>query len=156
VARRLGFAWKESLTLGKAVAGLNAQSKGRRLGIFRPAEVKARKRKGELRAGAKLHVDLLGRAVPVRQTEDGLRALNKERITTPESVERYLDAKFGDALGDAREAMEALAKSRRPTDLAEEAFDLYASFRPSIPSGRKGWGAKGVLDLRRIRRMAGG
>ena len=39
VARRLGF--DEDLTLGKAVAELNAQAKGRRLGIFKPHEDKA-------------------------------------------------------------------------------------------------------------------
>ena len=36
VAERLGFARDEALTFGKAVAGLNAQSKGRALGIFAP------------------------------------------------------------------------------------------------------------------------
>jgi hypothetical protein len=36
VAERLGFSADESLTLGKALAGLNAQAKGRRLGIFKP------------------------------------------------------------------------------------------------------------------------
>jgi len=48
VAQRLGFRWEESLSLGKALAGLNAQSKGRRLGIFKPHEEKtkaARKRR---------------------------------------------------------------------------------------------------------------
>ena len=34
VAERLGYNKSEALTLGKAVAGLNAQSKGRRLGIY--------------------------------------------------------------------------------------------------------------------------
>jgi hypothetical protein len=34
VAERLGHDRKTALTLGKAVAGLNAQSKGRRLHIF--------------------------------------------------------------------------------------------------------------------------
>ncbi len=34
VAERLGYDRKELLTFGKAVAGLNAQSKGRRLGIY--------------------------------------------------------------------------------------------------------------------------
>jgi hypothetical protein len=34
VAERLGFAWDEALTLGRAVAGLNAYSKGVRLGLF--------------------------------------------------------------------------------------------------------------------------
>jgi hypothetical protein len=34
VAERMGYARDTALTLGKAVAGLNAQSKGRRLHIF--------------------------------------------------------------------------------------------------------------------------
>ena len=43
VAQRLGFDEEEALTLGKALAGLNAQAKGRRLGIFKPHEEKAKK-----------------------------------------------------------------------------------------------------------------
>lgn len=43
VAQRLGFNEAEALTLGRAVAGLNAQSKGRRLGLFNPAEEKPKK-----------------------------------------------------------------------------------------------------------------
>ena len=42
VAQRLGFGEDEALSLGKAVAGLNAQVKGRRLGIFKPHEEKAK------------------------------------------------------------------------------------------------------------------
>jgi hypothetical protein len=38
VAQRLGFDEDEALTLGKALAGLNAQAKGRRLGLFKPHE----------------------------------------------------------------------------------------------------------------------
>jgi hypothetical protein len=34
IAERLGFERDEALTLGKVVAGLTAQSKGQRLGIF--------------------------------------------------------------------------------------------------------------------------
>src|SRR5262245_56730348 len=50
VAQRLGFDEDEALTLGKAVAGLNAQAKGSRLGIFKPHEEKAKKaREKELR-----------------------------------------------------------------------------------------------------------
>jgi len=36
VATRLGFEWEEALTLGRAVAGLNAYSKGKALGLFEP------------------------------------------------------------------------------------------------------------------------
>ena len=44
VARRLGFSEPEALTLGKAITGLTAQAKGRRLGIYepRPAEERAK------------------------------------------------------------------------------------------------------------------
>ncbi len=38
VAERLGFNEDEALSLGKALAGLNAQTKGRRLGIYKPHE----------------------------------------------------------------------------------------------------------------------
>ena len=43
VSERLGFDRGEALTFGKAVAGLNAQSKGRRLGIFKPGKDKGKK-----------------------------------------------------------------------------------------------------------------
>jgi hypothetical protein len=43
VAEQLGFDQEEALTLGKAVAGLNAQSKGQRLGIFKPGKEKGEK-----------------------------------------------------------------------------------------------------------------
>ena len=35
VAARMGYEWEEALSLGKAVAGFNAQTKGRMLGIYR-------------------------------------------------------------------------------------------------------------------------
>jgi len=38
VAQRLGFGEDEALSLGKAVAGLNAQTKGRMLGIYQPGK----------------------------------------------------------------------------------------------------------------------
>ena len=57
VAERLGFNHDESLSLAKAVAGLTAQSKGRRLGIFTPTQkelkkVRERKRGEECQSSA--------------------------------------------------------------------------------------------------------
>ena len=63
VAERLGFDHDEALSLGKALAGLNAQSKGRRLGIFKPAPKEIRKAR-ERERGEEFWVDLLGRALP--------------------------------------------------------------------------------------------
>jgi hypothetical protein len=59
VAQRLGFDEDEALGLGKAVAGLNAQSKGRRLGIFKPHEEKPKKAR-EKERGERFRVEVLG------------------------------------------------------------------------------------------------
>jgi hypothetical protein len=156
VAERLGFDRDEALTLGRAVAGLNAYAKGVRLGLFAPAARKTvAERKKKLKHGERLQVDLFGRAVPVASTPDGLRALSKDQPITPESVVRYLEGKFGDALSEVRAAMERAANAFPPEKLAAEAFNLYEQFRPEVPRGRSGWGAKGTLDLERIRALVG-
>jgi hypothetical protein len=153
VAERLGYARDEALTFGKAVAGLNAQAKGRRLGIFKPGREKGRKpRKSGL--GEEFWVEICGRAVPAVQTEDGVRAVVRDRPIDPTKVEAYLEGKFGDDLVAVRAAMKELARSRKPGELADEAYSLYESFRPAIPPGTKGWGAKGDLDLDLIRSLA--
>src|SRR5580704_13745243 len=74
VAQRLGFDEDEALTLGKAVAGLNAQAKGRRLGIFKPHEEKAKKAR-EKERGEQFLIEVCGRPVPATNTDDGIRAV---------------------------------------------------------------------------------
>ncbi len=155
VAERLGYDHDEALTLGRAVAGLNAQSKGQRLGIYKPPEEKPPEVRRRER-GAEFHVDLLGRAVPAASTDEGIRATSDGRPMNPASVERYLAGKFGDRLTDVRAAMEELARSLPPQELARRAYSLYERFRPAVPEGQRGWGAKGELDLDRIRGLAKG
>lgn len=155
VAHRLGHDREAALTLGKAVAGLNAQSKGRRLGIFKEAEEgRAKGERKALRPGQEVPVDLLGRTVPAIRTPEGLRASVKGAPVDPASVERYLNQKFGEDLADVRSAMEDLAKGFTPEELSRRAYGLYEAFRPSVPAGERGWGAKGELDLGRIRSLA--
>jgi hypothetical protein len=124
VAERLGYEKDTALTLGKAVAGLNAQSKGRRLGIY---EEKTDEEKEKEAKGAPIHA---------------------------ESVEAYLEQKFGEELDEARSAMQKLARAYPPKQLESKAYELYEKFRPEIPEGKKGWGAKGELDLDYIRLLA--
>jgi hypothetical protein len=50
--------------------------------------------------------------------------------------------------------MRELARSYRPEELAQNAYRLYETFRPAIPEDVTGWGAKGRLDLDRIRSLA--
>jgi hypothetical protein len=154
VAERLGHDRRAALTLGKALAGLNAQSKGRRLGIFSETGEAADKGSQQARAAEPLLVPLLGRGVPAVRTKDGLRALEKDQAADPASVERYLRSKFGADLEEAQAALQDLAKSRKPEQLEIEGFKLYEQFRPSVPEGQKGWGAKGTLDLDRVRALA--
>jgi hypothetical protein len=153
VAERLGFDKDEALSLGKAVAGLNAQSKGQRLGIFKPVSGEVKKARARKR-GEEFFVEICGRHVPAINTPDGVRAVVKNQPIEGKSVQRYLESKFGESLGTARDAMRDLAKAFRPEQLRTNAFNLYEKFRPPIPEGVKGWGAKGNLDIDRIRSMA--
>ena len=154
VAERVGFDWEEALTLGRAVAGLNAYAKGVRLGLFTPSPPEVQEQRKKLRPKETITVDLLHRAVPAVHTKQGLRALAKEKPVDPESVERYLFSKFGEGFDDALGAMRLLAKSRPPAKLAGEAYHLYEQFRPDVPEGTRGWGAKGMLELDTIRKLA--
>jgi hypothetical protein len=154
VAECLGYDHEAALTLGKAVAGLNAQSKGRRLGIFKPAERPEEAPPKKVRPGEQFWVQLLGRAIPAMATPGGIRAVVEDRTIEPRSVERYLEGKFGEALESVRRAMNELARAFKPEDLAKHAFSLYEGFRPAIPEGVRGWGAKGELDLDRLRALS--
>jgi hypothetical protein len=154
VAERLGFSHDEALTLGKAVAGLNAYSKGKAIGLFQPSPKEVReKRAEEAKKAGVFEVALLGRAVPVLATEEGLRAVAKNKPISPGSVEKYLDSKFKDTLALVSAAMHQLADSMTPEELAKKAYSLYEEFRPPIPSGEEGWGAAGELSLKKIRGM---
>lgn len=148
VAERLGFDPRAALTLGRAVAGLNAQAKGQRLGIFHPREHQAATESAhEPPLGEVFAVELMGRQVPALNTEQGVRASDNGRPADPESVRRYLQSKFGEDLDAVRQAMETLARSLKPTELAAKAYPLYEQFRPVVPQGKKGWGKEGELDL---------
>jgi hypothetical protein len=125
VAERLGFGENEALSLGKALAGLTAQSKGRRLGIYKPHEEGAKQAR-EKERGEEFWIELCGRPVPAKNTEDGVRAVHGSQAIDPASARRYLEK-------TARSAMERLAKSYPPKELAEP------SCQPTVrkmPSGR--------------------
>jgi hypothetical protein len=150
VAERLGFSRDEALSLGKAVTGQNAQSKGQRLGIYTKRE--ERGGRSEER-GERDAVELFGREIPVVRTPEGIRAVNKDVPVSAESTQAYLESKFGEHLAAVSAAMEELARSMKPDVLAARAFALYAQFRPQIPDGVKGWGAKGKLNTDIIRSL---
>lgn len=152
VAERLGYRKGEALSLSKALTGQTAQRHARELGITNPSEEKGTKAKKKKVTGA-VPLRFLGKEIMVIDTPQGIRALSKDKPIEPESVEKYLKTKFGDALPDARAAMEELAKSVPPKQLQSKAYNLYGQFTPQVPTGMQGWGAKGELDLARIRAL---
>ena len=155
VAHVGGHDWDSSLTIGKAFAGLNAQRKGRTLGIFQIKEPRGKppKKQG---LGEEFWIHVCGRGIPMRNLEDGARAVVKDKPIDPRSVQTYLGKAFGESLAAVRQAMEQLAAARSPDDLDAAAFGLYEKFRPRIASGQRGWGQKGKLDLAVIRALAAG
>jgi hypothetical protein len=157
VAERLGFDHDEALTLGRAVAGLNAYSKGKALGIFKPTAKTVRAaRDRNARAAGGLQVELLHRAVPVQRTAAGLRAVSKAVPIDPGAVASYLNGAFGPSFGAVTDAMIALAQAFDAEELARRAYELYEKFRPEVPAGAAGWGARGTLDTARIRALVPG
>jgi hypothetical protein len=155
VAERFGYDKETALTLGKAVAGLNAQSKGKKLGIYEEKSEEEKEQEAKKAKQVKTEfIEILGRGVPTVETPNGLRAAEKGKPIHAESVETYLRQKFGDDYEGARAAMEKLAKAFTPKQLESKAYGLYEKFRPEIPEGKKGWGAKGELDLDYVRSLA--
>jgi hypothetical protein len=76
VGEVLGFEHDEALTLGRAVAGLNAYSKGVSLGFFQPTPMEVKELRRKMRKEETVTNDLLRRAVPAKYTDEGLRALS--------------------------------------------------------------------------------
>jgi hypothetical protein len=154
VAGRLGYSKDTALTLGKALAGLNAQTKGRRLGIFKAPKLKPGEKARKAGLGEEFWVELCGRPIPAKKTRDGVRAVVRDQPIDPAGVEDYLGQKFGEHLKVARQAMERLARSFDRDELAADAFRLYEEFRPAASAGKGGWRQKGELDLELIRKLA--
>jgi hypothetical protein len=86
VAERLGFDQYEALSLSKAVAGLTAQSKGRRQGIYKPVPQEVKKARAQ-KPGQKFLIEICGRSVPAINTADGVRAVTKYKPIEAKSVE---------------------------------------------------------------------
>jgi hypothetical protein len=154
VATRLGYNPDEASTLGQAVAGLTAHSKGKRLGIYgESSEQKHRELEARRRGIGAKTVSFMGREVPCVDTEDGLRALKGADPVDPGYVDRYLRGKFKEHLDAVREKLTALAETYEPDELHQEAMNVYMRLRPNVPKGREGWGRAGLLDTDAIDRL---
>ena len=107
------------MTVGKVFSGLNAQAKGKAIGIFVPPVDGSSKKRG---LGEEYWLQVCGRGIPMKSTEDGARAVTKDKPIDPASVEKYFLKAFGDALVPVRDAMEHLANTYPPDELDAAGF----------------------------------
>src|SRR3954453_5656551 len=152
--RAAGAAGRHSSNPGRAVAGAAARVKARNIG----REERKADRDADTPGLAAPHVTapvlLLGKTIRLLTTEDGeFRAADGDAPADPAAVQRYLAKAFGDHLAEVRAAMEGLTASLPPEELTPIGFKLYEKFRPEVPYGAEGWGAKATLDLERIRNI---
>jgi hypothetical protein len=119
-----------------------------------PASQRKAKKARETKRGERFRIEVCGRPVPATNTDEGIRAVRGRNPIDPDGVRRYLDDKFGDDVKAVRSAMQKVAKTYNPKELADHAYSLYERIRPDIPAGKKGWGAKGDLDLGLVGRLA--
>lgn len=95
---------------------------------------------------------LIAREMPVLPAPDGTHRVNeKGKPMAPHGVRSYIARAFGERLEDVRAEMVALAAMYSPEELNRIGFRLYERFRPDVLRGAEGWGAKGALQIKRIR-----
>jgi hypothetical protein len=152
VAERLGYAPETALTLGRAVCSASARTKAWRRGIMDKGQQAAERNAALAASTANVQtVRLLGRDIPVTAAADGaLHADDGGKPASAKSVQSYVARAFGDRLAETRAAMETLAASFPPEELNRVGFRLYERFRPDVPEGTQGWGAKQEFRLERI------
>jgi hypothetical protein len=154
VAERLGHPPDLALSLAKTVAGTAARAKARRLGIAEESD-QAKDRHDAAPATPQETTLLLGRQIRLTHDKDGMVLADAAGKPEPaEPVRTYIAKAFGEHLGAVRQAMEDLAGRYDPHELNRVGFRLYEEFRPEVPPDARGWGAKGVLDLDKIRSAA--
>lgn len=94
------------------------------------------------------HVQVLGRPVPAVIRGGEQLGVVDGTVKWPAAVSRSLTTAFGSRLVEVHAAFSALAKT---LDIraahGREAYDLYVRFRPSVPAGQAGWGARSSIDL---------
>lgn len=142
-------------SIGAAIATITAISKGRSIGTMEkpdPAEAKPKRaaQQDDLNEvqvmSFRLTLDKSGHAAignkPKKPNEEALR----KKYGGSEQYDKA-KATFQDALQ---------AWKRREDELQKQAFGFYEAFRPSIPSGQKGWGRKGQLRLQTVRDVVAG
>ena len=152
--------WLSALTVGKAIAGMLAQSRGRSLGIFEPSADRTRKR--QKTADEQQHevadVQVLGIKVHMARVDQLALATISNKPVNASQCDRYVHQHLGGDRPRVMAVMRYVAQCLLARGVDGEAditgrysFTLYEQFRPTLNNGQApGWGQKGELDLRKM------
>eukprot|EP00249_Psilotum_nudum_P003581 c17039_g1_i1 orf=104-820(-) len=156
VAQREGYTFEEGVSFGRAIAGMLAHAKGRKLGLYEERDHEKRKRKRK--TGEVERFEVFGMTIAGSATPEGARLAHhhKGQPISPSSVEAYLHKAFASNYQSVKDAMEKLANAYPPNEIGKVAYSLYMQFRPKVMGGIQGWGAKGALFLGLIERLSKG
>lgn len=161
----------EAVSLGSAFASQTAQAKGQALGIYTPSTTtlsrsdndnnKTKQEDTSLQqdddggtTGIDDHYQLMGQTICTRRLRatNGpvVRAVLKDKLVDPHAAWRHLEKRFGTSLGYVMAQMDAACTVAGEEELHRTAYQYYMHIRPNIPSGTKGWGAHGRLEMSKL------
>jgi len=140
--------WVACLSIGNAISSLCAVSKGRSIGLIKPADDTKKDKKTRQRQfdDARI-VKVMGFSLPIKG--DAVILGGKPKPLKGETLKH----KFGGQQYDAvKAAFEDSLQSWKghEDELNTKAFHMYEQFRPTVASGQKGWGRKGELSTSEI------
>ena len=155
--------WLSALTVGKAIAGMIAQARGRSLGTFDSSVGNSHKRqKTEQEKEAEASdVQVMGIKVHMARVGEHSYATISNKPVNASQVDSYIHSQFATHRPRVLAVMNYLARCMMARGADGEAdvagryaFTLYETFRPNMADGSQpGWGQKGELDLRNMAEM---
>lgn len=143
--------WGKACMVGRKIAGMLAQSKGRSIGLYERKEELSDEEREERRRHNESD-----RAHGYRKKIAGFDIDLRELEGDSSAAENYVHHAFGEHLHETIETMKQLAAAYAHDDLDNSriVYSLYEQFRPSVRAGIQGWGQKGTLDLDFIKQLA--
>ena len=151
--------WLSALTVGKAIAAMIAQTRGRALGVLEPSQQGHKRQKTEQEKEHEADdVQVLGIKVHMADVDGHTYATISNKPVSASQCDRYIHQHFGANRPRVIAAMKYLTHCLLAKGADGEAdvmgrysFTLYEQFRPNVADGQApGWGQKGELDLKKI------
>ena len=140
------LSWDTCLSVGSAISGLAAISKGRSIGAIGQPDPIAQAEKRDKHASMEEDLDEVHVMTFSVKLRDGSALVgNKPKKGNEETIRK----KYGGSYDKVKKAMQdaLMDWQGKQDELNSRAFHMYEEFRPSVAAGQKGWGRKGKLSL---------